>query len=90
MNASFGWSYPPGVTGRELQIAGPDEEWDEHQTCEDCEFDGTAEMWTYGGVEHWTCPQCGSDYQEDIDDGPDPDQQRDLQIENAWIDAHGL
>lgn len=26
-------NYPPGVTGRELEISGPDNEWEEHFEC---------------------------------------------------------
>lgn len=30
---SFGWSYPPGVTGNELEIAGPSWEGEVERTC---------------------------------------------------------
>ncbi len=33
MNTTFGWNYPPGVTGREYAIAGPDYEQEEHREC---------------------------------------------------------
>jgi maleate cis-trans isomerase len=29
----FGWSYPPGVTGNEYEIAGPDYEQEEKRAC---------------------------------------------------------
>ena len=32
-------NYPPGVTGNEYQIAGPDSEWEETHYCEKCEKD---------------------------------------------------
>lgn len=32
---SFGWNYPPGVTGREWQIAGPSAEYPQQVVCEE-------------------------------------------------------
>lgn len=29
-------NYPPGVTGGEYQIAGPDREWEETRECPEC------------------------------------------------------
>jgi len=89
--------YPDGVTGRELEIAGPDSERDskEDVLCwgnEECELfeknqtvDGTE--WTYDGQVFfdWKCPSCGHEYQEEFNFqdryGPDPDDLRD-----AWLD----
>lgn len=38
-------NYPPGVTGNEYQIAGPDWEQEDHRYCPECgyEVDGTTE-----------------------------------------------
>jgi hypothetical protein len=33
MATDFGWSYPPGVSGREYEIAGPDWAGEVHRTC---------------------------------------------------------
>lgn len=85
-------NYPDGVTGAELQIAGPDSERDttEDVVCydDDCELieekqkvSGTE--WTYDGSVYfdWKCPSCGHEYQEEFDFqeryGPDPDDLRD-------------
>ena len=32
-------NYPPGVTGNEYEIAGPDSEWEDTNYCEKCEKD---------------------------------------------------
>lgn len=114
----FGWSYPPGVTGNELEIAGPSWEGTVERECEQqnvsmmaaptdlvealddlltkadgvferlsvgrlvrllkdaplvqidveqCQFNGKADAWEYGGVLHWTCPLCGWEYEEEPD-----------------------
>lgn len=53
-------NYPPGVTGNEYQIAGPDRDWTDERDCEACGetcehycevFDG--EWWA-------TCTACGA------------------------------
>ena len=85
-------NYPPGVTGNEFEIAGPDAEWDEMQTCtntvqatipqggvysdssvmedveRECGFEGEVSCWSYQGVMHWECPDCGHEYEEDLND----------------------
>jgi len=77
-------NYPPGVTGREWEIAGPDSEVEEERVCPACSYPEnwveiddfeppTVEGWHYrfNGSEWWECQECG--YQEDIDDYPGPD-----------------
>lgn len=81
-------NYPPGVTGREYEIAGPDAEWTETKTAyctnEECsEFDQEVEaeldVQSYRGSwwATYTCPACNSDHdmEGDMDEdyGPDPD-----------------
>lgn len=114
-------NYPPGVTGRELQIAGPDWEGSVQRECtqEDvlvqvikdpaetkrsletladvvkygvatrpsaamayerlkrnivvaelpkCPFSGQVDAWTYRESLRWTCPTCGHEYDEYLDD----------------------
>jgi hypothetical protein len=88
--------YPDGVTGAELEIAGPDREKDATREVkcdnEECEhygelFEAEGTEWTYGhdGYFDWKCYPCGKNYQAwfDADDkyGPDPDDLRD-----AWLD----
>lgn len=92
---------PPGVTGREWQIAGPDSETDETRTvpCESimCNFHDKVEGVTVGFdgsfTFDWTCPDCGreqsADITSDVEDEhePDPDQERDDYFDrDAWDD----
>lgn len=73
--------YPPGVTGNEYEIAGPDKEWEEERTCsnEDCGFSGLVNGETYNNTEAWTCPQCGRAHDAYV--GPDPDDYDDREDE---------
>ena len=57
-------NYPPGVTGNEYEIAGPDFETTEETEC-DCGFKGEVEVEGFHGVVSWTCPQCETDHEED-------------------------
>jgi hypothetical protein len=69
-------NYPPGVTGNELEIAGPDSEKEATQEvecrnddCELCDIPQEVEgmEWTYGGTIYfdWKCPSCGKEEQEE-------------------------
>ena len=81
-------NYPPGVTGREPQISGyPEKEEARFVICKAerfaCSFEGTvlATVINMGDDEaevQWRCPTCKQwniEF-EDIDRGPDPDDQR--------------
>lgn len=86
-------NYPAGVTGRELQIAGPDAEYTRERTVscwnDECsqfeiELDAEVDIWSYGSEEHWTwtCPACKitRDFDEYIypdDDEYEPDRYMD-------------
>lgn len=62
-------NYPPGVTGGEFEIAGPDWEGQVDREClEECRFAGEVEAWSYGSVLHWTCPMCGTEHEEEPED----------------------
>lgn len=77
-------NYPPGVTGREYEIAGPDSEWPDDGECSNCDFEGTVLM-TYFRFEAWfDCPKCGkrNDRTLDVDWGPDPDDLRDEMLDH--------
>jgi len=68
-------NYPPGVTGDEYEIAGPDYERETDEPCENCGEIASLEQ-GYGG-ERWTlCGECGH-----VSDLPpferDPDEERD-------------
>lgn len=55
-------NYPPGVTGREYQIAGPDYEREIDGECPNCEEEGTLLQQGYG-YEHWVvCSNCDHEY----------------------------
>lgn len=66
-------NYPPGVTGREYEIAGPDSEWTEvrevscsNDECADFEkeIEVDLEMESYRGTWRgfWTCETCKMDH----------------------------
>jgi hypothetical protein len=66
----FGWDYPPGVTGNEYEIAGPDSEKESDETCSQC---GAPTMEMSYKDERWLL--CDNDHAEDIEkEEPDPDR----------------
>ena len=72
-------NYPPGVTGNEFQIAGPDYERESDLPCPEC---GAPTMELGYHHEHWLV--CDNDHTTDLeplDEGPDPDRQHDEAIE---------
>ena len=78
--ANFGWHYPPGATGNEYAIAGPDYEQELDEPCPQCGALALVEE-GYRGNRWATCDEC--DYQYDIPaDEPDPDSQRDKRTPN--------
>jgi len=79
-------NYPPGVTGREREIAGPDSEWTQERTVycqwEDCphfekEVEVELDVESYRG-QWWTtytCPTCEKDSEFDGEiETADPDE----------------
>jgi hypothetical protein len=78
-------NFPPGVTGREPQIAGPVIEDDRTLWCETCQEDrlGFAmgyDRWSYT----WVCHTCDTAVEMEADDGPDPDEWYDRMREQEW------
>ena len=67
-------NYPPGVTGNEYEIAGPDYEDDTDYPCWHCS--NTAGNLRQGyRSQHWViCGGCGLQTDLDMDDGPDSDE----------------
>jgi len=73
----FGWSYPPGVSGFEPEIAGyPDPDLIEKRevSCPMCEYEGEADVSVWLRTERdedgayqvddgtfYTCPKCGAE-----------------------------
>lgn len=58
-------NYPPGVTGREYAIAGPETEVEGWRECDWCGFEGDVLVRTYAGSEEWTCPRCEKQHEGD-------------------------
>lgn len=61
--ANFGWNYPPGVTGSEYEIAGPDYEKELDDLCPEC--DGYLLEQGYRHDRWILCSLC--DYQKEIE-----------------------
>jgi hypothetical protein len=51
-------NYPPGVSGREYEIAGPDTEREADGTCSHCGLTGPGLIQTYGYSEWFVCDAC--------------------------------
>lgn len=92
-------NYPPGVTGREREIAGPDSEWTQERTVyckwEDCphfenEVDVELDHESYRGQwdATYTCPTCNKDseFSGDLDDDRDYDAEYDAWREDRYLD----
>lgn len=50
-----------------------------------CAFEGPVEITYAHGVESWECPNCGHEHEDEADDGPNPDDARDFELER-WMD----
>ena len=59
--ANMGWNYPPGVTGNEYHLAGPDSEWEEEHYCEKCEKDTLFHCESFQKQRSGICSECDSD-----------------------------
>ena len=51
-------NYPPGVTGNEYEIVGPDEEWEEMRYCPTCDTKTEGMCQSYGSDQWWDCDVC--------------------------------
>jgi len=60
-------NYPPGVTGREFQMAGPDDEYETDYFCPTCGITQDGFMLTYNGFQWFNCSACDTDTDVDID-----------------------
>ena len=54
-------NYPPGVTGNEYEIAGPDDEWESEHYCEKCEKDTMFSCESFQKQRSGICSECDSD-----------------------------
>jgi hypothetical protein len=70
-------NYPPGVTGREYEIAGPSREYTDTRKCaaveetpdgmglgDECGWEGEVDIAGYGEENWWVCPKCGTEHTE--------------------------
>jgi len=60
-------NYPPGVTGREFEIAGPDSEFESDHFCPVCYTSQPGFVMTYGGISWFNCSVCGEDMEIDYE-----------------------
>lgn len=58
----FGWSYPPGVTGMEFAIAGPDREVEEEHECPRCHRVGIVLVAEYRHSRWANCPEAVTEH----------------------------
>ena len=73
-------NYPPGVTGNEYQIAGPDYERESETPCLECGED--AVLVQGYRLDFWSvCRACGWTTDIEHDDEPDPDRAHDEAVE---------
>ena len=63
-------NYPPGVTGNEYEIAGPDYEIEREEECKDCGQTFIQFVEGYHGREWFTCSLCSAynEIEPEIDD----------------------
>lgn len=60
-------NYPPGVTGNEWQIAGPDKEFEAEMRCKHCNAFELTIVSAYRGDLYWQCQACDEDNESYID-----------------------
>lgn len=60
-------NYPPGVSGNEYEIAGPDREFTDERDCSNCDRTAVVDVTGYGWEEWWTCPYCAGYMQVEIE-----------------------
>ena len=78
-------NYPPGVTGNEFAISGPDREWEERSLCEYCNhIDNNVHQEHHSEGRWFICSNCEQTtelgFLEEIE-GPDPDDWRDRMLD---------
>ncbi|MGH7918837.1 MAG: hypothetical protein ACREQM_02700 [Candidatus Dormibacteraceae bacterium] len=82
----FGWNYPPGVTGTEYAICGPDWEREEKRWCATCERDRAGMLQGYRRDTWFVCDSCGE--QTEIDDAfGDEDDEYDRAMDSRLLEG---
>lgn len=81
-------NYPPGVTGNEFAIAGPDSETEDGADCDTCQDWTQGMIYTYGFCRWFVCDTCHNqtDLPDVEDDGPDPDEARERMLDRELED----
>jgi glutaredoxin len=64
---------PPGVSGNEYEIAGPDHEREEERTCSTCGVTATTTVYSYDFRRWFSCDSCDAENNLDDELVPDPD-----------------
>ncbi len=81
----FGWDYPPGVTGNEYAIAGPDYEKESDIPCSVCGKPTTE--FGYGDQRWLTCVEFDHITNLELfDEGPDPDRAYDEKRDRQMVE----
>jgi len=81
MMANLGSNYPPGVTGNEYEIAGPDFESEGDRYCDQCEKESFHFIDGYRGSVTARCEECSNEIDISDEYGEDPDRELDEQRE---------
>lgn len=83
-------SYPPGVSGNEIQITGPLEEWTQDIGCPVCERESRlSDCWWHPDTGAWACCRwCWNDIQLPDPDEIDPDEAYELARDLRWEREH--
>ena len=55
-----GWNLPPGVTGAEFAIAGPDAEYEDVHWCTACDREASGLVQSYRSDAWFSCDTCGA------------------------------
>ncbi len=85
--------YPPGVTGAEYAIAGPDSERDGHELCGHCGRDGDGLIQSHRSDRWFVCDRCGEttalewpepDWDEENERRRDLAMDRDLELDREY------
>jgi len=58
-------NYPPGVSGNEYEISGPDWEQETTRYCDLCRQERDVTVYGHQRQAWWTCPVCDMDWDED-------------------------
>ncbi len=66
-------NYPPGVTGNEFEISGPEWEREQEHYCPACGEDRMGVAYGHSYWAAWACDTCGDVIDLEDDEGPDRD-----------------